>query len=176
MPPDNQLELRLFVGTTVAVRRLASNVEAPRLFRLDGVARLAIWPIDDDLHDALHRTYGTGDWLKNAVRLSTRDLEFGAKYSLGEKLAYLEAVATPETFHQAAAAWRNGVMCVQPTALNLKEDALQSQRPRKLWPLNVALTALGVSPVGRDDAIAASGLAHFASNAEILANAQQLSG
>ncbi|MEO1206594.1 MAG: hypothetical protein AAFV45_09700 [Pseudomonadota bacterium] len=165
-------ELRVIVGSGVAVRRFAASIGATNLFSLSGMGRLTVWPMYEDDHDALHRAYGTGDWSDQHIRLSSRDVEQCAKCSVGERLAYLEAIATADTFHQAAAAWLDGTMSVRPTSLSLNTAGQHIYRPRRLWPLNMALGALGITPTSPEtDAMAESGLGQFASNADLMANA-----
>lgn len=166
-------ELRLFVGGRSVLRQFREITDKLRLFDPGGATGLAVMPLDDDLHDELRRTYGTGDWLEQGPRLSSGDIAYCAKLSRAGPLAYIEAIADKGGFSQAAMAWRDGRVSVRPqffaaTSIN------SPIRARALWPMNVALHDIGAHPGPHQDALEVTGIARFASNADIIARAEPI--
>lgn len=179
------LELRVFAGPLVVLRRFKSAAQAAAdaavaIYEVPSPMGLTVLPVDDRVHDALHRAYGTGDWLSEGPRLSTGDLSFGLKASMAGPLAYLEAVLDDDRFHQAAVVWRDGAFALRPQSLILAtaetEHGTQPAggRQRSLWPLNQALQQLGVTPTPSADALEQSGLAAFADNDELRAASRRI--
>ncbi|MEL7049719.1 MAG: hypothetical protein AAFO75_12325, partial [Pseudomonadota bacterium] len=165
MSNDPPLELKLFVGTSGAIRALAGRAGNPPIYKPGTLEHdLLVLPMDDLTQDRLHRAYGTGDWPDPTIALSSGDLKVCAKVSLGGRLAFINAIAEHNGFHQSAAAWSDGHMSVRPLTLAASD---QANRPRRLWPINVALAELGIPNTGQQDAMAASGLMQFASNDEL---------
>lgn len=178
---SSEFELRLFAGPLTVLRRFREVCKCTEILKVPGPLGLTVIPLDDGVHDALHRAYGTGDWLATGPRLSTGDLAFCGKASLAGPLAYLEAVVDGQHFHQAAAAWHQGVAVFRPQSLTLPlgespQDGVTPPRGRQrpLWPLNQALQQLGIRATDDADAIERSGLSSFADTREMIAASHRL--
>ena len=139
--------LQLFVGHPEVLRRYVDLSPRVQLYRLTPAAELAVALIDDEIQDALHKIYGTGEWL-DALRLTTSDMAFAAETSLRGPLAYLETDYAAGEGRQAAATWAGGALSLRPVAMAVDQGL---GRPAATWPINGALRALGViAQPGRD--------------------------
>ena len=160
--------IRIFVGYPLALEPFCVLLSSARCYRLKPDADLAVLPFDDDLQDALHDRFGTGDWPENqGVLLSTTDQAFAAECSQRAPLAYLQCDDGAEGVFQSAAVWKAGQITIGPVSLDMSGPG--ARRPTPLRPINVALRALGVVAGSAVDEAAAFGLATYASNADICA-------
>jgi hypothetical protein len=157
----------LFAGHPQVLRRYEEASPLVRLYRLTPGADLAVMPVDDALHDDLHRRSGTGEWLET-LRLTTADLTFAAETSCLGALAYLETDYAGGTGIQAAALWGGGALAIRPLSMMSGQSPGQSPgRPRATWPINAVLRGLGiVAATGRDE-FDTFGLGGYRSNAII---------
>jgi hypothetical protein len=161
--------LRLFAGHPRGLLRYRALVPALRLFYLTPGAELAVIPIDDDGQDALHRAYGTGEWLDTlGMQLTSSDAAFAADASRSSAIAYLQTDYAGGTGAQAAALWIGGDWALRP--LSLAAD-VAGNRPRATWPINAALRGLGVKSVAGRDEFDCFGLGAFPSFAAIIQHA-----
>ena len=104
--------IRIFVGYPLALEPFCVLLSSARCYRLKPDADLAVVPFDDDLQDALHDRFGTGDWPENqGVLLSTTDQAFAAECSQRAPLAYLQCDDGAEGVFQSAAVWKAGPIC-----------------------------------------------------------------
>lgn len=159
--------VRLFAGPSGALAPFLVAAEA-RAFALTPGADTLVLPLTDELQDALHARYGTGEWLASGPRLSTGDLAFAAASSRGTALAFLETDYFGGTGGQCAVLWRDGTEVLRPTCMS--HDAAAT-RPPYLWPINAALRGLGIAANAQQDEFTMLGLAHFRSNDDILQHA-----
>ena len=159
--------VRLFVGPAGALMPFLATAGG-RAFALSPGAEMLVLPLTDELHDALHAAYGTGEWLATGPRLSTGDLAFAAAASRGTALVYLETDYFAGEGGQCAVLWRDGTEVLRPTCMGA--EAART-RPANLWPINSALRGLGVTATLHDDEFSTLGLAHFRSNEAILEGA-----
>jgi hypothetical protein len=166
-------EVRLFAGPRRALARIRELLPAAAVFALTPGAEIAVLPLDDDLHDALHRHYGTGSWHEDtAFGLSTGDMAFAADVSRAAPVAWLETSYAGGNGTQSAALWIGGALAVGPLSLDAGKA---KSRPPAFWPINVALRGLGiVATTGRDE-FQTFGLAGYRSNDAIKAQAFPLS-
>lgn len=165
--------LQLFVGhlnTLCAYRSIADEV---RVYALSADAKLFVLPLSDDLHDAFHAAYGTGEWLDSGPRLSTGDMAFAARVSQGSALAYLETDYFAGIGAQSAALWEDGLIRVGPITMTAEEG---QKRSRTLWPINMTLRTLGINVVGSQDGFEAIGFASYRSNEDIRNRAIEITG
>lgn len=156
--------LRVFIGPIQALAALAGAQPGARLFELASDSELLVLPLDDDLHDALHASHGTGEWLDSGPRLTTRDLAAGAAASRGAKLAYLEADYSGEQGRQSAVVWVDGQISIRPVAMTAREA--RSRAP-SFWPVNAALRALGYKARPGLDEFTSFGLARLGSSSDV---------
>ena len=165
--------VRMFVGPKAALRPFVALVPAARVYALTPGASVFALPLTEAVHDALHASYGTGEWIDFATdesgpRLTTSDMEFAARASNGSALAWLMTEYHGGNGEQAAGAWINGALQMKPSLLR---DA--DCPPRSLWPINMALRLLGVKAgTGPyDDEFAAFGLPAYRSEEDFAARA-----
>jgi hypothetical protein len=164
--------LRLFVAHPQVLVRFRAALPAVRLHALQAGAKLAVLSLDDDLHDALHRAYGTGEWLDmGAVWLTTTDIAFAARASQAGALAYIETDYAGGAGQQSAALWSGGDLALKPTTL---DASAVGNRPRSTWPVNAALRGLGVQALGGLDEFDSFGLGAYRSHDDIVARALPL--
>lgn len=165
-------DLRLFVGHPRVLSRYTAAVGEARLFALAAGATLAVLSLDDDLHDALHRAYGTGDWLEQGPSLTNTDMSFAARASAGGALAYIQTAYFGGAGSQSAALWIGGALAMKPAQL---EQQAAGNRARATWPINAALRGLGLQSAAGLDEFDSFGLGHYRTHADILARAFPLS-
>ena len=151
--------LHLFAGHPEVLRRYAEVTPRVRLYRLTPGAELAALPLSDDVHDALHKAYGTGEWAET-VRLTTADMGFAAETSRRGPLAYLETDYFGGTGLQAAAAWVGGALALRPIQMAREQG---QGRSSATWPINAALRLLGLVARPGLDAFDTFGLGRFRS-------------
>jgi hypothetical protein len=168
---DGEHRVRLFVGTKAALRVIVEMVPGAQVFALTPGGSVFALPLTDDVHDGLHRVNGTGEWIEFggaelAPLLTTTDMVFGARASLGSALAWIETAHTGGAVEEVAAVWIDGALSMKPNVLRAGEN-----RQRSLRPVNMALRLLGVSAGTAGDEFAAFGLARYESNEEIVARA-----
>jgi hypothetical protein len=169
LEPVSGHAVRLLVGPLQALRAVRTVAPMARIFALTPGARLWVLPLNDDVHDAVHAAFGTGEWLRRGAQLTTTDLMSLARLSQGSAVAYIETNYTGPTGSQSAALWRDGVVAMQPVSL----DASVS-RPPQFWPINAALRSLGVIAQGTADEFTVFGLMGYRSNAMIAANGAEM--
>lgn len=163
--------VRLFTGPLTALRPFLAASARARVFSLSPSSPFPVLPLDDDLHDALHAAYGTGDWLEAGAMLTSSDLAFAAQASRGAALAYVETNYFGGQGSQSAALWRDGALMLKPSEMANENSP---SRPRSLWPINVALRTLGVVARPGSDEFEALGLAAWRQTDEILARASEI--
>lgn len=132
-----------------------------RLFALTSGAGLLVIPLDDDLHDALHRAYPAGEWGNPSVRLSSGDMAFAAGASKAGALAYLETNYFGGLGFQSCVLWRDGALEIAPRQLDIARDGSFPSAER---PINRALAALGVERIDGKDEFDSFGLGFYRSN------------
>ena len=132
-------------------------------------AELAVLPLTEALHDALHRANGTGDWLDTGARLTTSDLAFAAGVSRTGPLAYLETDGVDGDVQQSALVWASGTLVLGPLFLSGGQAVVP---PRHLWPINAALRGLGLRARAGSTEFDTFGLGQFGSNEAILSFAR----
>lgn len=164
-------QVRLFVGPKAALRVIVGVVPRAQVFALTPEASVYALPLTDELHDGLHRSNGTGEWIEFggadfAPLLTTTDAACAARASLGSALAWIEAVHMRGGVEEVAAVWIDGALSMKPNVLRGGEN-----RQRSLRPVNMALRLLGVNAGTAGDEFAAFGLARYESNEEIVARA-----
>ncbi len=164
--------LRLFVGARQALSPYLAIATHARIFSLRPMASIYVLPLDDDLHDHLHESYGTGEWLDDGLQLSSGDIAFAARASAGTALAYIETEYFGGMGSQAAVLWEHGALRLGPAVMTAYEAR---KRPQKLWPINAALRALGIEATDTDDEFQSFGLANFRSNDAIRERAHDVS-
>jgi hypothetical protein len=152
------------------LRALQATAPMARIFALTPAATLWVLPLEDEVHDALHLTFGTGEWLRGGAQLTNTDLVTVARLSQGSAIAYIETNYSGPAGTQSAALWRDGVVAMQPVTL----DAGVS-RPPQFWPVNAALRSLGVVACPPDDEFTVFGLMKYRSHAMITASAAEIS-
>jgi hypothetical protein len=140
-----------------------------RIFALTPGAALWVLPLEDEVHDALHAAFGTGEWLRSGAQLTSTDLLTIARLSQGSAVAYIETSYSGPKGTQSAALWRDGVVAMQPVTL----DASVS-RPPQFWPVNAALRSLGVIARPPDDEFTVFGLMRYRSHAMIAATGAEV--
>lgn len=153
-------QLNLFIGHPEVLRRYADTSDRVRLFRLTPGSNLSVLPLDDDLHDALHHIYGTGEWLAGP-RLTSTDLAFAARTSLLGPLGYVETYYAGGQGHQAAALWSGGEIAIRPLVMGRDQ---QQSRPQATWPINAVLRGLGTAAAAGQDEFEAFGLGAYRRN------------
>jgi hypothetical protein len=153
----------LFAGHLEVLRRYGEVSPLVRLYRLTPGADLVVMPVDDALHDELHRRSGTGEWLET-LRLTTADMACAADTSRHGSLAYLETDYFGGSGAQAAALWGGGALAIRPLSMRVDQSA---GRPRATWPINAVLRGLGVIAAADLDAFDTFGLGRYRSNALI---------
>ena len=161
--------MRLFVGPMQPLRALQAVVPTARIFALSPTTRLWVSPLEDDVHDALHLRFGTGEWLKSGALLTTADLVTMARFTGGSELAYVETNYVGSTGTQSAALWRDGQLVMPPVSLDAKVS-----RPAQFWPINAALRSLGVAALPPADEFTVFGLMAFRSHAMIVAGGTEV--
>ena len=156
--------VRLLVGSPRVLSAYATLTPMAHLFSLTSGASLCVLPLDDDLHDALHRAYGTCEWRTSPPLVSSGDMAFAAEASRQGPLACLETSYFGGAGHQAAIVWASGEIVLGPHVLKRQD---QERRSPALWPVNAALRLLGVSPRDGEDEFQAMGLHFYRSNEDI---------
>jgi hypothetical protein len=130
-----------------------------RIFALTPAAALWVLPLEEDVHDALHLRFGTGEWLKTGARLTSTDLAALGRLTAGSSMAYIETDYFGSVGTQSAVVWRDGQLAMQPVTLDAKVA-----RPPQFWPINAALRALGVVAQPPDDEFTVFGLMNYRSH------------
>lgn len=161
--------VRLLVGPMQPLRAVQAVAPMARIFALTPNATLWVSPLDEDVHDALHLRFGTGEWLKSGAQLTTTDLVTFGRLSTGSELAYIETAYTGPTGTQSAVVWRDGQVALQPVTLDAKVA-----RPPQFWPINAALRALSVVAKPPDDEFTTFGLMAFHSHTMIVDRAVEV--
>jgi hypothetical protein len=164
--------LRLWVGDPRVLERYQAVVVTARLYYLSRGADFAVLPMDDDLQDALHAVYGTGDWLEaSGLALTSGDVAFAAAASRAGRLVYLETDYQGGTGTQAAVLWVGGEFALKPLSMAVVAGG---SRPRSTWPINAALRGLGITAAQGFDEFDRFGLGAYRSNDEIAARAMPM--
>jgi hypothetical protein len=162
--------VRLLVGPMQPLRAVQAVAPMARIFALTPSlytgASLWVSPLDEDVHDALHLRFGTGEWLKSGAQLTTTDLVTLGRLSVGSEMAYIETAYVGHEGTQSAVVWRDGQVAMQPVTLDAKVA-----RPAQFWPINAALRALGVIARPTEDEFTVFGLMSFRSHAMIVERA-----
>jgi hypothetical protein len=148
--------VRAFVGPAQSLAALVAGRPGTVARRLHPGSALLVVPLDDDLHDALHRLHGTGEWLPRGPRLTSSDLVAAAAASRGGALAYVETDYFGGTGRQSAAVWHDGDLSLKPVEMSAEEAATRAPR---FWPVNAALRSLGVMARADADEFEVFGLA-----------------
>lgn len=161
--------VRLFAGRPDVLGAYRAVLPVAELFELTSNAEFAVLPLDDDLHDALHRVYPAGEWRAGAVRLSDGDMAFAARASERGPLAYLETNYFGGAGFQAAALWKDGSLVLAPVVLNV---IVHAGIPPSTWPINTALRLMGLATHEDKDEFDSFGLGFYRSNADIWAMAR----
>jgi hypothetical protein len=161
--------VRLLVGPMQPLRAVQSLAPMAQIFALTPAASLWVLPLEDDVHDALHLRFGTGEWLKTGARLTSTDLVAFGRLTAGSSMAYIQTDYFGSTGTQSAALWRDGQLAMQPVTLDAKVA-----RPPQFWPINAALRALGVVPQPPDDEFTAFGLMNYCSHTMIAERAAEV--
>lgn len=156
--------VRLIAGSPRVLSAYATLTPMAQLFALTSVATIAVLPLDDDLHDALHRAYGTGEWRTSPPLISSGDMAFAAEASRQGPLACLETSYFGGAGQQAAVVWMDGEIVLGPHMLKRQD---QERRSPALWPVNAALRMLGVVAGTGEDEFQAMGLHFYRSNEDI---------
>jgi hypothetical protein len=164
-------DVRLFVGHPQVLARYLAAVPAARIHALTAGAPLAVLSLDDDLHDQLHRAYGTGEWLDSGPSLTSTDMAFAARASEGGALAYVQTAYFGGSGLQNAVLWIGGAVAMKPAVLD-KHAA--GNRPRPTWPINAALRGLGVRAAAGHDEFDTFGLGGYRNHEAILARAMPI--
>jgi hypothetical protein len=162
--------VRLFAGSARVLAAYRALAPMARTFALTSGAGVLVLPLDDDLHDTLHRAYGTGEWSEGPPLLSSGDMAFAAKASERGPLAYLETSYFGGAGHQTAVVWQGGEVLMGPMVLRRAD---QAERPAGLWPINAALRQLGVGAHEGEDEFQSFGLGFYRSNEDIWSMAAQ---
>jgi hypothetical protein len=110
-------EVRLFVGHPNVLLRYRTALSGARIHTLVAGAALAVLSMNDDIQDALHKAYGTGEWLDDGAGLTTTDLAFAARASETGALAYIETAYFGGSGRQSAVLWFGGDVTIKPTSL-----------------------------------------------------------
>lgn len=163
--------VRLFAGSARVLSAYTALHPMARAFALTSGAAILAVPVDDDLHDAFHHAYGTGEWLDGAPLLSSGDMAFAANASRAGPLAFLETGYFGGAGHQAAVVWIGGELALGPAAVKAADQAL---RPPSLWPINAALRLVGVVAADGEDEFQSFGLGFYRSNEAIWSMARQV--
>lgn len=163
--------LSLFAGPPDVLGRITAILPAARAVWLTPGADIAALPLTEEVHDALHRVNGTGDWLEQGPRVSSSDMAFARRLSEQGPIAYLEIDYGGDGFQQSAMLWMGGELSLGPITMT---DEQGRTRAAHLWPVNQALRALGIRAHGGLDEFTAFGLGAFRSNEAILAGARPL--
>jgi hypothetical protein len=167
--PESSHSVRLFVGPMQSLRALQAEAPSARIFALHPAATLWVMPLDEHMHDTLHRRHGTGEWLRDGASLTTVDLAIAARASAGSELAYIETDYAGPDGTQSAALWRDGHLILGPVTL-----AASVPRPAQFWPVNAALRGLGVVASPPQDEFIAFGLVPYRSNDKVFAQASEV--
>lgn len=163
--------VNLFIGPMTALRAVAAASPNARVFALAPNAGFLALPLTEAVHDDMHRSFGTGDWLETGPMLTSSDLAHAARASRGTALAYVETDYFGGAGRQNALLWRDGALVLQPA--ELVADG-QVKRPRSLWPINAVLRGLGVTARSGLDEFDSIGLGAWRTNEDILSGAQEL--
>ncbi len=164
--------VRLFIGPLVALRGLAAAAPAhARAHAIEASERFPVLPLTEDLHEAWHAAYGTGDWLALGPMLTSTDLAHAERASRGSALAYVETDYFGGRGRQCAVLWRDGALVLKPAALASDEGRAL---PPALRPINAALRGLGITAAPGLDEFDTLGLARWRSNEAILERGRPL--
>jgi hypothetical protein len=161
--------VRLLVGPMQPLRAVQAVAPLARIFALMPATSLWVLPLDDDVHDALHLRFGTGEWLKTGARLTSTDLMTLGRLAAGSAMAYVETDYFGSVGTQSAVIWRDGQVAMQPVTLDAKVT-----RPPQFWPINAALRALGVMAKPPEDEFTTFGLMAYRSHAMIAERAGEV--
>lgn len=168
----------LFLGPKAVLRPFAAVAQGARAYALQPSASLFVVPLTDEVHEALHRANGTGEWLalttaSERTLLTTTDVGFAAHASKGSALAWIATGYQGHEGWQAAAVWIDGATAMKPTLLEVGEN-----RPQALAPINTALRLMGINTAAPPqvtqpawDEFAGFGLGRYRSNEAIAAHA-----
>jgi hypothetical protein len=148
----------LFVGPLTALRPFVFAAPGARVYALDAASPFAVLPLEEEVHEALHAAYATGDWLESGPLLTSTDLAFAARASRGSALAYVELGPDETGIGQCAMLWRDGAVAMKPATMDASASRV---RPAALWPANIALKGLGVAARAGTDEIGTLGLVRF---------------
>jgi hypothetical protein len=163
-------EVALFAGSSIALRCFRDVVSDTPAYALTPDADIGVVLFDEALEDALQRRFGTGDWPEaQALLLSTTVQSFAAECSLRAPLAFLETYYDEVAGQQSAVLWQGGRAVVGPSTLDIVGAG--AARAPTLWPINVALRALGVRADAPQDEFSAFGFGLFRDHAAIRARA-----
>lgn len=163
--------VQAFFGPLVVLRRYRQIVPEVRVFALTPQPQFFAMPLDDDLRDRLHASYGTGDWEESGPALSSGDKAFAAKASQGAQLAYLETDFFGGAGVQGAAVWEDTRLVMAPASI---EVGAGTRRPISIWPINTALKRMGIKPLAGADCFETIGLHLYRSVDAIRATATEI--
>lgn len=164
-------QVRLFVGRARVLEPFVAASRLAAAFALTPRAEILVLPLDDDLHDALHRIYGTGEWRREPPLLSSGDMAFAAEASKAGPLAFIETSYFGSGGYQAAVTWQDGGVAFGPHVLKRSD---QERRASALWPVNAALRLLGIEGTAEHDAFQAFGLGFYRSNEDVWSMAARI--
>ena len=103
----------------MALRAVCAIAPQARAYATCRNAPAYVLPITEEVHDAMHRVNGTGEWLELGSGsftplLTTTDAAFFERASRGTVLAWLETSQDEGGFWQIAAVWINGAVSMAP--------------------------------------------------------------
>jgi hypothetical protein len=164
--------VQLLVGRQAVLERYRAAVPWLGIYALTAGAALLVTPVTDEALDALHAVYGTGEWPERSwMRFASGDMAFAADASRVAPLAYVETNYADGTGRQGAMAWAAGKLAIAPVEI---DAATQARRPAAVWPINMALTSLGMGAGPAGDPFERLGLTAWPSTEAILAGARRI--
>lgn len=164
--------VQLIVGRPAVLERYRTIVPSLGIYTLSAGAVLHVIPVNDDALDALHAAHGTGEWLDGVrLHLASGDMAFAAAASRVAPVAYLETDYHGGEGMQGAVAWDAGELVAGPITIDV---ATQRRRAAPFWPINMALTRIGVVPEPGRDAFDTFGLMQWRSTEAIVAGARRI--
>lgn len=165
--------VKLLVAHPEVLQRYRTVAPQAVAYTLTAGASLAVLPLTDDLQDALHKSYGTGEWWEEAAGITTTDAAFAARASQAGPLALIETDYFGGTGSQCAALWSGGDLVMRTAWL---DSAALRNRPRATWPINAALRGLSLAAAHGLDEFDTLGLANYRSNDDVAARALPVRG